>query len=67
MWFITTQMVIQLDKKPNKYCHSKNHLTVVRWSHRSQLLYIQEFCELIIIYNHLWNLNYVSLQQNKLY
>lgn len=47
MTFITTQMVIQLDKGLNEYCHSKKSLAVVCWSrfaltHKSELLHFQE-------------------------
>ena len=35
-------------------------------AHKNQLLSLQKFCELIIIYTHHWNLNYESLQQTKL-
>ena len=72
MWIITTQMVIQLNKNLNKHCHSKNHFGsgVLKWVHTSSqdpVVKLSGIFEQIIIYNDLWNLNHVSLQQNKLY
>ena len=64
--YVNTQIVIQLNKNPSKYCNSKKSVWQLTLAHNSQLLNFHKFCELIIIYNYLWNLNYVSLQ-NKLH